>query len=507
MEKYAFVARIPDQPGSLHKAAEIISCHKGNINRIQFDRRIDPYTVFFEVTSTPEAKQAISRGLLELGYLQTALKPLSFLKLSVHIPHIPGALLDFLQCTTAFRANIAMIDFDDRGSNPDLLTVSLNLEESAAVSSLLDQIKSRYRMEVLEYDTSGKHLDDTVFYLRFAQAIRNLVGGSEDSFLLRLLGDINHIVQELMNRGQDPRIVFQSILLTGEYLRDTRGHGFYADVQQIPLEKDLLLVCIQPPCGGNVFLLETPNESVMVDTGYGIYSHDIARVIRTLRPGAMERLSRVVITHADADHCGAGGHYAVPALMHTGTRDIIRVSNRAYGSRSQSSILEEVYTSLINLFSQFCPPRDVALLLPPGESRRGRFSILATFDVGNHPVEVLEGMGGHLHGQIYLYSRDIGVFFSADTLINFDHLTPERARYNTLAVNLVTSVNVDSERAKEERKAILEIVRETSGQFYGQREKCLVCGGHGPVSILEGRSLLPFGKVVHIPPVGGGCPR
>jgi len=221
----------------------------------------------------------------------------------------------------------------------------------------------------------------------------------------------------------------------------------------------------------------------------------------------MERLSRVVITHADADHCGAGGHYAVPALMHTGTRDIIRVSNRAYGSRSQSSILEEVYTSLINLFSQFCPPRDVALLLPPGESRRGRFSILATFDVGNHPVEVLEGMGGHLHGQIYLYSRDIGVFFSADTLINFDHLTPERARYNTLAVNLVTSVNVDSERAKEERKAILEIVRETSGQFYGQREKCLVCGGHGPVSILEGRSLLPFGKVVHIPPVGGGCPR
>jgi len=215
----------------------------------------------------------------------------------------------------------------------------------------------------------------------------------------------------------------------------------------------------------------------------------------------------MVITHADADHCGAGGHYDIPALMHPGTREIIRVSNRAYGSRSQSSILEEVYTTLINLFSQFCPPKNVVLLAPPSESRRNHFSILAKIDVGNHQFEVLEGMGGHLHGQIYLYSRDIGVFFSADTVINFDHLTGERARYNTLAVNLVTSVNVDSERAKEERKAILEMVRETPGPFYREREKCLVCGGHGPVSVLEDRSLLPFGEVVHIPPGGEGCPR
>jgi len=507
MEKYAFVARVPDQPGSLHKAAEIISRHQGNINRIQFDRRIDPQTVFFEVTSTPEARKEIREGLLDLGYLQTALKPLSFLKISIHIPHTPGALLEFLRCTTALKANIALIDFDDRGSNPDRLTVSLNLEDSSAVSSLVDQLKTRYRIEVLEYDTSGKHLDDAVFYLRFAQAIRGIVGESEDAFLLRLLGDINHIVQELMNRGQDPRLVFESILMTGETLRNTSGTGFYAEVQSVRLADDLTLVCIQPPCGGNVFLLDTPAECVMVDTAYGIYSHDIATVIRTTQPGALDRLSRIVITHADADHCGAGGHYPVPALMHPGTMDIIRVSNRAYGSRSQSSILEEVYTTLINLFSQFCPPRDTVLLACPGEERRGCFPVLAGLEVGSHRFDVLEGLGGHLHGQVYLYSSALGVFFSADTVINFDHLTPDRARYNTLAVNLVTSVNVDSGRAKEERSAILDIVRETSGPFHGKREGCLVCGGHGPVSVLEGRMLSPYGTVVHIPPVAEGCPR
>jgi len=122
-------------------------------------------------------------------------------------------------------------------------------------------------MEVLEYDTSGEHLDDTVFYLRFAQSLREIVGDSEDAFLLSLLGDINHVAQELMNRGKDPKTVFESVEKTGRTLKETCSPGFYADVQTIPLATDLLLVCIQPPCGGSLFLLDTPGECVMMIRG------------------------------------------------------------------------------------------------------------------------------------------------------------------------------------------------------------------------------------------------
>jgi glyoxylase-like metal-dependent hydrolase (beta-lactamase superfamily II)/ACT domain-containing protein len=497
MEKISFVARIPDQPGSLHRAAEVIARHGGNITRIQFDRRIDPYTVFFELAAAPSAGESIAGELAGLGYLQTALQPISFLKLSVHIPHTTGALLDFLHYTTACKANIAAIDFDDRGRHPDRLTVSLNLEDSAAVSLLLDQLKSRFRMEVLEYDTTGRHLDDTVFYLRFAQSIRTLLGESEDAFLLKLLGDINHIVQELMGLGQDPRVVFGSILETGETLQKTAGDGFYCEVQKIALDRDITLLCIQPPCGGNVFILDSGGECLMVDTGYGIYEPEIKAVIREKVPGALERLTRLVITHADADHCGAGGHYRVPALMHPGTLDIIRVSNRAYGSRSEASILEEVYTTLINLFSRFCPPVDVALLDRSAGAMRGPFPILAAITVGRHRFEVLEGKGGHLHGQVYLYSPDLGVLFTADTVINFDRLTPERARYNTLAVILVTSVNVDSDVAREERKTLASLAQESRGPFFNGRMQCLICGGHGPVSVFSGGRMEPWGEVEH----------
>lgn len=497
MEKYSFVTRIPDQPGALHKAAEVITRHQGNINRIQFDRRIDPCTVFFELTASPAARESIARELMEMGYLQTALAPGSFLKLNVHIPNTPGALFRFLRYTTACRANIAYIDFDDRGNQPDRLIVSLNLEDSAGVSRLLDQLKSRFRMEVVEYDTTGKYLDDTVFYLRFAQSLRILLGESEDRFLLKLLGDANHIAQELSHLGQDARTTFESILETGETLRATSGDGFYAEVQTIPLGEGITLFCIQPPCGGNVFLLDAPEECVMIDTGYGIYHPDITRLIREKFPGAIDRLSRVVVTHADADHCGAGGHYGVPALMHPGTMDIIRAQNRAYGSRSEESVLEEVYTVLIALFSRFHPPDRIELLTEHTGTVREGFPVLGALRIGGHEFEVLEGMGGHLHGQIYLYSSSLGVLFSADTAINFGHLTPERSRYNNLAVILVTSVNVDSEKVRMERKGLFALARKTNGPFSGGRRECLICGGHGPVSVLEEKNLSPWGEMEH----------
>ena len=273
MKKFSFIAHMPDTPGSLHRAAEIIKKYEGNINRIQFDRRIDPGTVFYEVTATDDAYRSITRDLAGIGYLQTSLKPLNFLKFAVFLPHRPGALFDFLGYTTSAGANIAYIDFDDRGRHPDRLTVSLNLEQNPEVEHLLDQLKSRYRLDILEYDTTGKHLDDTVFYVRYAQAVRELVGDSEEQFLLSFLADTNHMAQELMDRGCNPRQVFDSVLQTGQSMNRTNGPGFYADVQRFPVTALVTLHCFQPPCGGSLFVLSTPDEMMMIDTGYGIY-HD-----------------------------------------------------------------------------------------------------------------------------------------------------------------------------------------------------------------------------------------
>jgi glyoxylase-like metal-dependent hydrolase (beta-lactamase superfamily II) len=498
--RFFFITRVPDEPGSLEKAAAVITECNGNINRIHYDRRIDPCTVFFEATAEEGRVEQIRRGLEARGFLQDSLPAPGFLRFAVYLPHRPGALHEFLGHTTAARANIAFADFDDSGDGPKRLAMSMTLEDRAVAGRLLDRLKSRYRVEVLESVAGRDGLDDTVFYLRFAEELRPLLGGGEEDFLLRLLHDVNHIVQELERRGEDPKTTFSSILATGRTLRETSGPGFYADIQRIPLASDLMLTCIQPPCGGSVYLLASPDRFFMVDTGYGIYHEDLLQVFSRLGLGGTGDLSGIIITHADADHCGGAGLFPAPTRITRASLECIRTRNRAAGSRSEGLILETVYTTLISLFSRFTPPEEIELIGEPGESRTGAFPVLARFTIGGHPFEILGGLGGHMAGQVYLASRELGVLFTGDSLINLEGLTPERRSFNSLAVNLIISVNVDRDLARRERAGLLALAAAWDAEGRQDGRRCLICGGHGPVSVPEGESLVPFGAVEHYRP-------
>ena len=303
-----------------------------------------------------------------------------------------------------------------------------------------------------------------------------------------------------MAQGNDPRKVFQSVLLTGQTMGATTRNRFYADVQKFQITEHCTLFCFQVPCGGNIFLIATPREKVLIDTGYGIYHHDVLSMLSRYGLGDEQQVSRIIVTHADADHCGAAGYFTAPVFMHEGTLAIIKKNNRAYGSRSEHSVLEEFYTKMINLFSKFNSPVKVECFSQHAVTMRGIFPVLGIVSIGDLELEVLEGLGGHTCGQIYLYARKEGVLFAADSLINFSSLTKERADYSSLAAFLVTSVNVDSDLARKERKALLEIAFETDKALLTTGKRCLICGGHGAVSVLEENKLISYGAIERYQP-------
>jgi glyoxylase-like metal-dependent hydrolase (beta-lactamase superfamily II)/acetolactate synthase regulatory subunit len=496
MSKFSFVARMPDEPGMMHRAAEIVKRHQGNIERVHYDRRIDAHTVFFEVLCDQEAYRRINDELKAIGFLQTSLEPLSFLKYHVYLPNRSGALFELLQHTTSAGANIAYMDFDDR-EHPERLTVSMTLDRSAAVDALLNQLKSLYRLEIMEYDTTGKKLDDTVFYLRFAQQLREIIGDTEDEFLFQLMRDINHIVQALTNLGEDYHEVFDSILLTGRTLKATCGSGFYADIQSLDVGEGSL-VCAQLPCGGSVYLLRRGGEMVMFDAGFGIYHEDLKALLLDNGFGDLDEVRRLFVTHADADHAGAGGLLDAVAHMHPGTLEILGKSNRAYGSKVEGSILEEVYTRLINLFSEFTPPTTAELFLASSEEKEGPFDVIGRFRVADLEFKAVKGLDGHLHGQTYFLCEEEGLLFTGDTLLNFASFTPERQRFADLANVLMTSVNVDSEAAARERKGLMEIADRLDQGMRRKGKRCLVCGGHGAVSVVEEGKLRAYGQALRL---------
>src|SRR5690606_24221592 len=79
-----------------------------------------------------------------------------------------------------------------------------------------------------------------------------------------------------------------------------------------------------------------------------------------------------------------------------------------------------------------------------------------------------------------------------DALINFRSLSPDRTEYNILADYLMTSVNVDSKLAREERKTLFSLISEIDEKLAGKGRKCLICCGHGSISVMEEGKLVEY---------------
>jgi glyoxylase-like metal-dependent hydrolase (beta-lactamase superfamily II) len=155
---------------------------------------------------------------------------------------------------------------------------------------------------------------------------------------------------------------------------------------------------------------------------------------------------------------------------------------------------------MINLFSRFNFQSEIECFSKKEGRMRGIFPVLGTLRAGDLDLEILEGLGGHTWGQIYLYSEKEGLLFAADSVINFSSLTKERADYSSLAAFLVTSVNVDSDLAKKERTALLEIAGRTDRALAAKGKRCFICGGHGAVSVLDNGKLNAHGSIERYQP-------
>jgi len=95
-------------------------------------------------------------------------------------------------------------------------------------------------------------------------------------------------------------------------------------------------------------------------------------------------------------------------------------------------------------------------------------------------------------------ARDPGLIFTGDCLVNLKDMSRERAEYNKLADFLMTSVNVNSAIAREQRRALLEMIGECDTELEAHGKRMLVCGGHGPVSIVtDGRLEALKGREEH----------
>jgi len=490
-----FIIRIPDT-GSVHDAVRLIADTGLTITRCHYNRSIDPKTAFFSVKGTTDGCLNAAQALSEKGYLQTEISYPRSIRFTVIVPDIPGTLHRILTTLDQYKAEINSLSYDNRGKNPDRLMASIRVRDPCQTELLLEDIRAHYTVEIEGYDCGDDSADETLFYLRYADRVREILGPTADPYLLDLLNQFSHIAQQLTEFGEEYEESLEQILQNGRRLSETCGQGFYADVQKITIRDECTLFCFQLPGGGSIFIINTPSERIMVDTGYGIYHDDVMKMLHHY--GLDDRkFSRIILTHGDTDHFGSAGFFDAPIWTHEKTWKIIETNNRAYGACSEDFVYEQVYTVMINLFARMHPPESVHIFPQPTGEMLGGFPVLQRFKEGELIGEIIEGHGGHQAGMVYLLFRNEGLLFTSDTILNLKHLTSDRSEYNGFAVYLVRSVNVDPELVKSERKDLMALALTLDEEQKQKGKRLTICCGHGPVSVFENGDLVPIGTIEH----------
>lgn len=285
-------------------------------------------------------------------------------------------------------------------------------------------------------------------------------------------------------KGLEPEAFLNLVENIGVYLKENTGSGFTSDYQKFELTRDINLWSFQLPGGGNLYILDTPEGMMVVDTGYGCFFKDCEKMVESLIPGKFAEARAVICTHGDADHCGASGYFFVPTVMHPVTKELLESGTRNYNTKNGLDVLEKFYTTSINTFSRMNIHEKIITLDTKPVAHRGIFPVIDKISFDKMHFEVWESLGGHIAGQVFLYEEKLGLLFTSDALINFSTLSKARADYSSIADSMIGSVNVNSEIARTERIELTNIAKELDDNLKKSGRRLLIACGHGSVSVL-----------------------
>ncbi|NBJ14099.1 MAG: MBL fold metallo-hydrolase [Dehalobacter sp. 4CP] len=497
MNRKSYVTRMPDKTGAFLLASKIIAKYCGNIVRVSYNKAIDLHMLFLDVEATAENHQKIAKELETVGYLKNELSETRVIEVNIKIPDQPGAVLPVLKILDHYNINISYLSSSANGTPYQDFKMGLLIENPDMIKMLLDDISTVYQIDIIEYDDFEKNLDNTIFYIRLANEMQHILCLSTEQ-TMEFISESNRILQMLQETGESPKKVFGYIRRFAYFISKYRGSHFSTDIDQVRISELVTLYSIQPPCGSNTYVLASAEELVLIDTGYAIYAEEMFKILQELFPAWDTLKKRVFITHADVDHCGLLSKLeGIRVGLNQKSADSLRRQSAGIPDYRENSDLGWGYSKLSRIISGYTPPNpeqfevlDAGSPAPVPEEHQELIPI-AEFTVADLAFKVFEGSGGHLYGEMIFVCEEYGLVFTGDNLVNISGFSPERAAFNSLAPYLMRSVNIDSLKATEMRKQIMRVLGELEDK---NKKPCLVCGGHGPISVLENGELKSLQK-------------
>ncbi|MEZ4357812.1 MAG: MBL fold metallo-hydrolase [Eubacteriales bacterium] len=493
MVRKSFITNMPDKSGAFLKASKIIAKHGGNIVRVSYNKAVDPRMLFLDIVASEDKLLEIEKGLFDIGYINDKITETRVIEVSVKIPDNPGSVLPVLEILNKYHINISYLNSSATGSSYQDFKMGLLIEDPKIIKTLLDQISEIYQINIIQCDSSEENLDNTVFYIRLANDMQRLLDLTPEK-TMQFITESNRILQVLQANGEDANKVFKYIRRFAYYISQNRGSNFKADIESFYLSKTIKLYSIQPPCGSNTYVFDTPDEIVLIDTGYAIYENEMHKIFNSIISGFDTRPVKIYITHTDVDHCGLLSKLKhAEIIVNQKSADSLKRQYLGLPDNREGTDLNLGYSKISQIISGYTPPDASRLKILDNGTPKEHDDLIEIGKISISGLEfiIYEGSGGHIRGEMVYICPKLGIIFTGDILVNISGFSQELAEFNSLAPYLMKSVNMDSKKATEMRNQVIKLVKEVS---VANQKPCIICCGHGPVSKFINGELISYNQ-------------
>ena len=466
--KKTYVTKMPDKAGAFLLASQIISEQNGNIVRVNYNKSVDMHTLFIEVAATQEQHKIIDEKLSECGYLTTTNQHMRYLMIELTLDDVPGAVRPVLEVLNNYNVNISYINSQENGTPQQYFKMGLLIEDPAEIKNLIDDISKICEIKILDYEDTNEQLDVTIFYVTFANQMREILHLSQRR-TNEVLVQANRLMQILDSQKKSPYTTFDYIRKFAKYVREKKGKNFDPIISKFDLPRDIKLYCIEPPCGSDTYILEHNDELLFVDTGFQCYRNEMIHVFNKLFDDFASMRKTAFITHADIDHVGllemmdkvylSQNCYDNFVLQHEGKPDFREQIQQHAPYCYLSKIISSYTVPDLKIFSVIGSKEDEAL-----------FTYIGSHEFAGLNFSFYEGPGGHVKGETIIVCEELQMVFTGDIFINIKGQSDEQKEFNSLAPFLMTGVDCNPGLCKKAREALLK-----------KYDKYLICPGHGPV--------------------------
>jgi len=465
--KKTYVTSMPNHIGAVLKASKCFSALGINITRVSYNKAVDSHTLFIDADGTEEQLNKADIELNKIGYLQSSSNKTSIVLIEFCLEDKPGSVTNILTLINDFNFNISYISSQENGTDYQYFKMGLYVDDYDKISSFLAEAEKLCRVRVIDYNSSEKVYDNSIFYNTYVMGLSKTMGLSED-ISRELLVHVNLAMQTLDEQGLSPYRTFDSISKFAELLGASRGRSYIPRITTHKITENTEITLIEPPCGSNTIIINSNGKFLFVDSGYACYREEMERVFEKIIPDFKNIKKTILVTHADVDHCGLLPVFD-EIIASSKTATCLKNEYLGNGGYRESNPLHKPYINICKTLTSYksVNPDKITVLWNNIENLTEPLTQIGFFDFEELHFEVYEGRGGHLPGEIVLIDYANHITITGDIFINTHGLTSQQAEYNQYAPILMTSVDTDPKLCSEERRAIMQRLGVGQWQIFG----------------------------------------